>query len=63
MKKLLSLLAIFLLSCANTMTLISCGNIANNKPHLPPNLENDLKVNLKTNIYLEKRYLPQPSIY
>ncbi|AXF97147.1 hypothetical protein [Spiroplasma phoeniceum] len=36
MKKLLSLLSIFSLSCINIMTLISCGNIANNKPHLPP---------------------------
>ncbi|MBW3058964.1 hypothetical protein D6D54_05150 [Spiroplasma poulsonii] len=36
MKKLLSLLAIFSLSCTNTVNLISCGNIANNKPHLPP---------------------------
>ncbi|WP_342262487.1 MULTISPECIES: hypothetical protein [unclassified Spiroplasma] len=36
MKKLLSLLSIFLLSCGSTMPLISCGNIANNKPHLPP---------------------------
>lgn len=36
MKKLLSLLSIFSLSCTNTVNLISCGNIANNKPHLPP---------------------------
>ncbi|WP_162475940.1 hypothetical protein [Spiroplasma sp. ChiS] len=36
MKKLLSFLAIFSLSCTNTVNLISCGNIANNKPHLPP---------------------------
>lgn len=36
MKKLLSLLSIFSLSCINTITLIGCGNIANNKPHLPP---------------------------
>lgn len=35
MKKLLSLLSIFSLSCTNTFTLISCGNIANNKPNLP----------------------------
>lgn len=36
MKKLLSLLSIFSLSFVNTMNLISCGNIANNKAHLPP---------------------------
>ncbi|WP_338991732.1 hypothetical protein [Spiroplasma endosymbiont of Seladonia tumulorum] len=36
MKKLLSLLSIFSLSCTNTVNLISCGNIANNKTHLPP---------------------------
>ncbi len=36
MKKILSLLSIFSLSCTNTVNLISCGNIANNKPHLPP---------------------------
>ncbi|WP_426605875.1 hypothetical protein [Spiroplasma endosymbiont of Glossina fuscipes fuscipes] len=36
MKKIISLLSIFLLSCTNTVNLISCGNIANNKPHLPP---------------------------
>ncbi|QED24418.1 hypothetical protein [Spiroplasma citri] len=36
MKKLLSFLAIFSLSCTKTVNLISCGNIANNKPHLPP---------------------------
>ncbi|WP_425379895.1 hypothetical protein [Spiroplasma endosymbiont of Stenodema calcarata] len=36
MKKLLSLLVIFSFLCTNTVNLISCGNIANNKPHLPP---------------------------
>ncbi len=36
MKKLLSLLSMFLLSCGSTMNLISCGNIANNKLKLPP---------------------------
>lgn len=36
MKKLLSLLAIFSLSFTNTVNLISCGNIANKKPNLPP---------------------------
>ncbi|WP_342262827.1 MULTISPECIES: hypothetical protein [unclassified Spiroplasma] len=36
MKKILSLLSIFSLSCGSTMPLIGCGNIANNKPHLPP---------------------------
>ncbi|QIA68157.1 hypothetical protein GL981_00480 [Spiroplasma citri] len=60
MKKLLSFLAIFSFLCTNTVNLISCGNIANNKAHLYPNLENVLKVNLETNIDLEKRYLPHP---
>ncbi|WP_342262455.1 MULTISPECIES: hypothetical protein [unclassified Spiroplasma] len=61
MKKLLSLLTIFSLSFTNTMTLLSCDNIANNKPFLHSlNTENELKVNLKTNIDLEKRYLPHP---
>ncbi|ALA97790.1 hypothetical protein SKUN_00902 [Spiroplasma kunkelii CR2-3x] len=36
MKKLLSLLTIFSLSFTNTVNLISCDNIANNKPKLPP---------------------------
>lgn len=36
MKKLLSLLSIFSLSCGSTMNLISCSNIVNNKPKLPP---------------------------
>ncbi|WP_348735204.1 hypothetical protein [Spiroplasma endosymbiont of Ammophila pubescens] len=36
MKKIISLLSIFSLSCTNTVNLISCGNITNNKPHLPP---------------------------
>ncbi|WP_338955134.1 MULTISPECIES: hypothetical protein [unclassified Spiroplasma] len=61
MKKLLSLLVIFSLSCANTMTLIGCGNIDTNKPHLQPNnFKNNLKINLETNIDLEKRYLSHP---
>ncbi|UNF61920.1 hypothetical protein [Spiroplasma poulsonii] len=60
MKKLLSFLAIFSFLCTNTVNLISCGNIANNKAHLYPNLENVLKVNLETNIDLEKMYLPHP---
>ncbi len=58
MKKLLSLLSMFLLSCGSTINLISCENIANNRAHLSPNLENVLKVNSETNIDLEKRYLP-----
>ncbi|GAA6238868.1 MAG: hypothetical protein SPLM_09850 [Spiroplasma phoeniceum] len=57
MKKILSLLSMFLLLCTNTMTLLSCGNIANNKAHLYPNLENVLKINSETNIDLEKIYL------
>ncbi len=36
MKKLLSLLSMFLLSYGSTINLIICGNIANNKPKLPP---------------------------
>lgn len=36
MKKLLSFLAIFSFLCTNTINLISCDNIENNKPHLPP---------------------------
>ncbi|WP_425379879.1 hypothetical protein [Spiroplasma endosymbiont of Stenodema calcarata] len=62
MKKIISLLVIFSLFCANTMTLISCRNIANNKsPHLqPPNSDNKLKIDSKTNIDLEKIYLPHP---
>ncbi len=58
MKKILSLLAIFLFLCTNTVNLISCENIANNKPHLQHNSDNELKINLKTNIDLEKRYFP-----
>ncbi|PQP78671.1 hypothetical protein C6B38_04530 [Spiroplasma sp. ChiS] len=41
--------------------MINCGNIANNKEHLqPPNSDNKLKIDSKTNIDLEKRYLPHP---
>ncbi|APE75723.1 hypothetical protein [Spiroplasma citri] len=61
MKKLLSFLAIFLFLCTNMGNLISCGNIANNKEHLqPPNSDNKLKIDSKTNIDLEKRYLDHP---
>ncbi|MBW3057822.1 MAG: hypothetical protein CXB60_01180 [Spiroplasma poulsonii] len=60
MKKLLSLLSIFLLSFVNTVNLISCENITNKKPHLQHNSDNDLKVNSETNINLEKIYLPHP---
>ncbi len=60
MKKLLSLLSMFLLSFGSSINLISCENIANNKPHLQHNSYNELKISLKTNIDLEKRYLPHP---
>ncbi|WP_339024577.1 hypothetical protein [Spiroplasma endosymbiont of Agriotes lineatus] len=36
MKKILNLCSAILLSYGSTMPLIGCGNIANNKPHLPP---------------------------
>ncbi len=52
MKKLLSLLSIFSLSCTNTITLIGCGNIENNKPHLPPKKPN--KPIIKDVFYYEK---------
>ncbi|UZQ30443.1 MAG: hypothetical protein OHM56_02605 [Spiroplasma phoeniceum] len=60
MKKLLIFLAIFSFLCKNTVNLISCENIANNKTNLTNNLVNVLKVNLETNINLEKMYLPHP---
>ncbi len=53
MKKIISLLSIFLLSCTNTVNLISCGNIANNnKPYLPPTKPN--KPIIKDVFYYEK---------
>ncbi|MBH8623276.1 MULTISPECIES: hypothetical protein [Spiroplasma] len=52
MKKLLSLLSIFSLSCGSTMPLISCGNIGNNKPWLPPTKPKEQKI--KDIFYYEK---------
>ncbi len=53
MKKIISLLSIFLLSYTNTVNLISCGNIANNnKPYLPPTKPN--KPIIKDVFYYEK---------
>ncbi len=52
MKKVLILLLIFSLSCGSTMSLISCSNIANNKPHLSPSKPKELII--KDIFYYEK---------